>query len=63
MHPAGIHAIAAHNDKGLYRTGIRCISETDHAVSAAEAVVGLIHAACQGPSKHVRDEAQERVEA
>ncbi len=56
MHPAGIHAIAAHNDKGLHATGIRCISVMDHAVSAAEAVVGLIHAACQVlPSKDVAD--------
>jgi lysyl-tRNA synthetase class 2 len=56
MHPAGIHAIAAHNDKGLEATGIRCISVMDHAVSAAEAVVGLIHAASQVlPSKDVRD--------
>ena len=56
MHPAGIHAIAAHNDKGLHATGIRCLSVMDHAVSAAEAVVGLIHAACQVlPSKDVKD--------
>ncbi len=56
MHPAGIHAIAAHNDKGLAATGIRCISVMDHAVSAAEAVVGLIHASCQVlPSKSVKD--------
>ncbi len=56
VHPAGIHAIAAHNDKGLHATGIRCISAMDHAVSAAEAVVGLIHACCQVlPSKDVKD--------
>jgi lysyl-tRNA synthetase class 2 len=56
MHPAGIHAIAAHNDKGLHATGIRCLSVLDHAVSAAEAVVGLIHASCQVlPSKDVKD--------
>ena len=56
MHPAGIHAIAAHNDKNLTRTGIRCISALDHAVSACEAVVGLIHAAIQIlPSKSVKD--------
>ncbi|MDF1700999.1 MAG: lysine--tRNA ligase [Planctomycetota bacterium] len=56
MAPAGIHAIAAHNDKGLVATGIRCISVMDHAVSAAEAVVGLIHASCQVlPSKDVKD--------
>ncbi|MDJ0521899.1 MAG: lysine--tRNA ligase [Planctomycetota bacterium] len=56
VHPAGIHAIAAHNDKGLVATGIRCVSVIDHAVSAAEAVVGLIHAACQVlPSKDVQD--------
>jgi predicted hydrolase (HD superfamily) len=56
VHPAGIHAIAAHNDKGLHATGIRCLSVMDHAVSAAEAVVGLIHAACQVlPSKSVVD--------
>lgn len=56
VHPAGIHAIAAHNDKGLVATGIRCVSVMDHAVSAAEAVVGLIHACCQVlPSKDVKD--------
>ena len=56
MHPAGIHAIAAHNDKGLTATGIRCISKMDHAVSCAEAVVGLAFAASQVlPSKDVRD--------
>ena len=56
VHPTGIHAIAAHNDKGLHATGIRCISAMDHAVSAAEAVVGLIHACCQVlPSKDVKD--------
>ncbi len=56
MHPAGIHAIAAHNDKGLHATGIRCVSALDHAVSAAEAVVGLVHASCQVlPSKDVKD--------
>ena len=54
VHPAGIHAIAAHNDKGLAATGIRCISHMDHAVSCAEAVVGLIHACAQVmPSKDV----------
>lgn len=52
--PAGIHAIAAHNDKGLAATGIRCISHMDHAVSCAEAVVGLIHACSQiMPNKDV----------
>jgi lysyl-tRNA synthetase class 2 len=56
MHPAGRHAICAHNDKGIAHTGIRCTSRMDHAVSAAEAVVGLIHAASQVlPSKDVRD--------
>ena len=56
MHPAGIHAIAAHNDRGLAETGIRCVSELDHAVSCSEAVVGLIHAASQVlPSKDVKD--------
>lgn len=56
MHPAGIHAIAAHNDKGLAATGIRCISDMDHAVSCAEAVVGLVHAASQVmPSKDAKD--------
>lgn len=56
MHPAGVHAIAAHNDKGLGATGIRCLSVLDHAVSAAEAVVGLIHATSQVlPSKAIRD--------
>jgi lysyl-tRNA synthetase class 2 len=56
VHPAGIHAIAAHNDKGLHATGLRCLSVMDHAVSAAEAVVGLIHASAQVlPSKDVRD--------
>jgi lysyl-tRNA synthetase class 2 len=56
MHPAGIHAIVAHNDKGLAFTGIRCTSRMDHAVSCAEAVVGLIHAAAQVlPSRDVRD--------
>ena len=56
MHPAGIHAIAAHNDKNLTHTGIRCISALDHAVSACEAVVGLVHAAVQIlPSKSVAD--------
>jgi lysyl-tRNA synthetase class 2 len=56
VHPAGIHAIAAHNDKGLAHTGIRCESVMDHAVSAAEAVVGLIHATSQVlPSKDVKD--------
>ncbi|MFM8385294.1 MAG: amino acid--tRNA ligase-related protein [Planctomycetia bacterium] len=56
MHPAGIHAIAAHNDDGLAATGIRCSSAMDHAVSCAEAVVGLVHATSQVlPSKDVRD--------
>lgn len=56
MHPSGIHAIAAHNDKGLHETGIRCISAMDHAVSCAEAVVGLAHAAAQVlPSKSIGD--------
>jgi predicted hydrolase (HD superfamily) len=56
MHPAGIHAIAAHNDDGLKATGIRCTSAMDHAVSCAEAVVGLLHAASQVlPSKDVKD--------
>lgn len=56
MHPAGIHAIAAHNDDGLKATGIRCLSALDHAVSCAEAVVGLVHATSQVlPSKDVRD--------
>ena len=56
VHPAGIHAICAHNDKGLHATGVRCVSRMDHAVSCAEAVVGLIHAASQVlPSKDVRD--------
>jgi lysyl-tRNA synthetase, class II len=56
MHPAGIHAIAAHNDAGLAATGIRCLSAMDHAVSCAEAVVGLVHATSQIlPSKDVRD--------
>jgi len=56
VHPGGIHAIAAHNDKGLASTGIRCLSVMDHAVSAAEAVVGLIHASCQVlPSRDVKD--------
>ncbi len=54
VHPAGIHAIAAHNDDGLAHTGIRCLSRLDHAVSCAEAVVGLVHAAAQVlPSKDV----------
>ena len=56
MHPAGIHAICAHNDEGLARTGIRCISALDHAVSCSEAVVGLLHAAAQVlPSKSIAD--------
>ena len=56
MHPAGRHAICAHNDKGLAHTGIRCESRLDHAVSCAEAVVGLVHAASQVlPSKDVKD--------
>lgn len=56
MHPAGIHAICAHNDDGLKDTGIRCVSVLDHAVSCAEAVVGLIHASAQVlPSKDIKD--------
>lgn len=56
MHPGAIHAIAAHNDDGLAATGIRCVSVLDHAVSCAEAVVGLVHAASQVlPSKSVAD--------
>lgn len=56
MHPAGIHAIAAHNDSGLAATGIRCVSAMDHAVSCAEAVVGLVHATSQIlPSKDLRE--------
>lgn len=56
MHPAAVHAICAHNDDGLKETGIRCVSRLDHAVSCAEAVVGLIHAASQVlPSKDVAD--------
>ena len=56
VHPAGIHAICAHNDKGLAATGVRCVSRLDHAVSCAEAVVGLIHASAQVlPSKDVKD--------
>jgi predicted hydrolase (HD superfamily) len=56
MHPGGIHAICAHTDDGLAHTGIRCTSRLDHAVSCAEAVVGLIHAASQVlPSKDVQD--------
>ena len=56
VHPAAIHAICAHNDEGLARTGIRCISALDHAVSCAEAVVGLLHAAAQVlPSKSIGD--------
>lgn len=56
VHPGAIHAIAAHNDEGLAATGIRCVSVLDHAVSCAEAVVGLIHAASQVlPSKDVQD--------
>jgi predicted hydrolase (HD superfamily) len=56
VHPAGIHAIAAHNDDGLAATGIRCVSQMDHAVSCAEAVVGLVHAAAQVlPSKDPKD--------
>jgi lysyl-tRNA synthetase class 2 len=56
MHPGAIHAIAAHNDDGLKATGIRCTSVLDHAVSCAEAVVGLIHATSQVlPSKDVKD--------
>ncbi|MBL9086849.1 MAG: lysine--tRNA ligase [Planctomycetia bacterium] len=56
MHPGAIHAIAAHNDDGLAHTGIRCVSVLDHAVSCAEAVVGLVHATAQVlPSKDVKD--------
>lgn len=56
MHPGAIHAIAAHNDDGLAHTGIRCVSVLDHAVSCAEAVVGLVHATSQVlPSKDVKD--------
>ena len=56
MHPGAVHAIAAHNDDGLAHTGIRCVSVLDHAVSCAEAVVGLVHATSQVlPSKDVRD--------
>lgn len=56
MHPGAIHAIAAHNDDGLAYTGIRCTSFLDHALSCAEAVVGLIHATSQVlPSKDVKD--------
>jgi predicted hydrolase (HD superfamily) len=56
MHPGAIHAIAAHNDDGLAHTGIRCTSVLDHALSASEAVVGLVHATAQVlPSKDVRD--------
>jgi lysyl-tRNA synthetase class 2 len=56
MHPGAIHAIAAHNDDGLAHTGIRCTSVLDHAVSCAEAVVGLVHATSQVlPSKDVKD--------
>lgn len=56
MHPGAIHAIAAHNDDGLVHTGIRCISLLDHALSCAEAVVGLVHATTQViPSKDVKD--------
>src|SRR5262245_5911031 len=56
LHPGAIHAIAAHNDDGLAHTGIRCVSLLDHALSASEAVVGLVHAAAQVlPSKNVAD--------
>lgn len=56
LHPGAIHAIAAHNDDGLAHTGIRCVSVLDHAVSCAEAVVGLVHATAQVlPSKDVKD--------
>ncbi len=56
MHPGAIHAIAAHNDDGLVHTGIRCVSFLDHALSCAEAVVGLVHATSQVlPSKDVKD--------
>lgn len=56
MHPGAIHAIAAHNDDGLAYTGIRCLSVLDHALSCAEAVVGLVHATSQVlPSKDVKD--------
>jgi lysyl-tRNA synthetase class 2 len=56
MHPGAIHAICAHNDDGLAHTGIRCVSILDHALSASEAVVGLVHATAQVlPSKSLRD--------
>jgi predicted hydrolase (HD superfamily) len=56
MHPGAVHAIAAHNDDGLAHTGIRCTSFLDHALSASEAVVGLVHATSQVlPSKDVKD--------
>src|SRR5262245_36918292 len=56
MHPSAIHAIAAHNDAGLAHTGIRCVSVMDHALSASEAVVGLVHAAARVlRSKDVKD--------
>jgi lysyl-tRNA synthetase class 2 len=56
MHPGAIHAIAAHNDEGLAHTGVRCVSLLDHALSASEAVVGLIHATSQVlPSKRLAD--------
>jgi putative nucleotidyltransferase with HDIG domain len=56
MHPGAIHAICAHNDDGLAHTGVRCVSILDHALSASEAVVGLVHATAQVlPSKSIRD--------
>jgi lysyl-tRNA synthetase class 2 len=56
MHPGAVHAIASHNDDGLAATGIRCVSVLDHALSASEAVVGLVHATAQVlPSKSVAD--------
>jgi putative nucleotidyltransferase with HDIG domain len=56
MHPGAVHAICAHNDEGLAHTGIRCVSILDHALSASEAVVGLVHAASQVlPSKRLQD--------
>ncbi|MGE0190681.1 MAG: lysine--tRNA ligase [Planctomycetota bacterium] len=56
MHPAALHAICAHNDKNLEGTGIVCTSALDHALSASEAVVGLIHAAAQVlPTRSISD--------
>lgn len=56
MHPAGIHAICAHNDKHIAFTGVRCTSVLDHALSASEAIVGLLHAASQVlPTKAIAD--------